>query len=49
LSKGLNLSRTDEVPQRVLDKILWQSVHGAASQPPPSGPNAEPGGKDGDG
>jgi hypothetical protein len=41
LSQGLNLNRTDQVPQRVLDKILWQSVHGADSEPPPPGPNAE--------
>jgi YVTN family beta-propeller protein len=41
LSRSLNLNHTDEVPQRVLDKILWQAVHGAKSQPPPPGPNAE--------
>jgi phospholipase C len=35
--------RLDEVPQHVLDRILWQSVHGAGSAPPPPGPNAEPG------
>ena len=27
-------------PQRILDRILWQSVHGADSEPPPPGPNA---------
>ncbi len=31
---------TDRTPQRVLDRILWQSVHGADSEPPPPGPNA---------
>jgi DNA-binding beta-propeller fold protein YncE len=41
LSRSLQLARTDETPQRVLDRILWQSVHGADSEPPPPGPNAE--------
>ncbi|MEA2405291.1 MAG: hypothetical protein QOE08_1938, partial [Thermoleophilaceae bacterium] len=41
LSKSLNLSKPDQVPQRVLDRILWQSVHGTSSEPPPPGPNAE--------
>jgi hypothetical protein len=40
LSKSLRLNRTDSVPERVLDRILWQSVHGARSTPPPPGPNA---------
>jgi DNA-binding beta-propeller fold protein YncE len=44
LSRSLQLDRTDETPQRVLDRILWQSVHGARAQPPPPGPNAERGG-----
>ncbi|MFL5846190.1 MAG: alkaline phosphatase family protein [Solirubrobacteraceae bacterium] len=44
LSQRLQVGkRLDETPQHVLDKILWQSVHGANSQPPPPGPNAEPG------
>ena len=43
-SQALRLGRTDETPQQVLDRILWQSVHGAGSQPPPPGPNAEKGG-----
>ncbi len=30
----------DATPQRVLDRVLWQSVHGAGSEPPPPGPNA---------
>ncbi len=46
LSKSLRLNRTDKVPQRVLDRILWQSVHGAKSMPPPPGPNAVPYAKD---
>ncbi|MEA2390372.1 MAG: hypothetical protein QOK31_481 [Solirubrobacteraceae bacterium] len=39
-SRALGLGPTDNVPQRVLDGLLWQSVHGAGSQPPPPGPNA---------
>jgi phospholipase C len=30
----------DCVPQHVLDRLLWRSVHGWRSQPPPPGPNA---------
>jgi Phosphoesterase family len=41
LSRGLNFRSFDRVPQRTLDRILWQSVHGAHSAPPPPGPNAE--------
>jgi hypothetical protein len=40
LSKSLPLNTPDRVPQRELDKILWQSVHGRHSTPPPPGPNA---------
>jgi len=40
LSERLPLEFTDRTPQRILDRILWQSVHGAGSQPPPPGPNA---------
>jgi hypothetical protein len=43
LSKSLRINKPDRVPQRELDRILWQSVHGAHSEPPPPGPNAEPG------
>ena len=39
-SRGLPLDHTDRTPQRYLDKILWQYVHGAGSTPPPPGPNA---------
>ena len=38
--------QTDTVPQSVLDGILWKSVHGAQSDPPPAGPNAENEGAD---
>ena len=40
LSKRLPLDFTDRTPQRYLDKILWQYVHGEDSEPPPPGPNA---------
>jgi phosphoesterase family protein len=30
----------DRVPQRELDRMLWQSIHGPHSTPPPPGPNA---------
>ena len=39
-SASLPLEYTDRTPQRILDRILWQSVHGADSEPPPPGPNA---------
>jgi phospholipase C len=41
-SQGLNMTIPDQVPQDVLDSILWKSVHGADAVPPPPGPNAEP-------
>jgi YVTN family beta-propeller protein len=31
----------DQVPQRLLDRVLWKSVHGAHANVPPAGPNAE--------
>jgi hypothetical protein len=40
LSKRLPLGFTDRTPQRYLDRILWQYVHGEDSEPPPPGPNA---------
>ncbi|MEJ7892831.1 MAG: bifunctional YncE family protein/alkaline phosphatase family protein [Solirubrobacteraceae bacterium] len=40
LSARLPLNFTDRTPQRYLDKILWQYVHGPGSEPPPPGPNA---------
>ena len=39
-SAQLPLGFTDRTPQRYLDKILWQYVHGPDSEPPPPGPNA---------
>ena len=41
LSASLDFSKLDQVPQRLLDRILWHAVHGADSTPPPPGPNAE--------
>lgn len=40
-SASLALDQVDRVPQRVLDEILWHSVYGADSNPPPPGPGAE--------
>jgi len=39
----------DEIPQRELDALLWKSVHGWDSTPPPPGPNAVAGAVDADG
>jgi DNA-binding beta-propeller fold protein YncE len=44
LSKRYDFTHPDQIPQRQLDRILWQYVHGAGAQPPPSGPNAVRGG-----
>jgi hypothetical protein len=41
LSNRLPLGKVDAVPQWKLDAILWKSVHGVNSTPPPPGPNAE--------
>jgi YVTN family beta-propeller protein len=40
LAKRYNLEGVDQVPQRVLDGMLWKSVHGMNAKPPPPGPNA---------
>jgi DNA-binding beta-propeller fold protein YncE len=44
-SKRMNFRGIDLESQRELDAILWKSIHGADSVPPPPGPNAsnEPG------
>ena len=39
-SRRYNLNQPDQIPQRELDRILWQSIHGAGAGPPPPGPNA---------
>jgi hypothetical protein len=41
-SAKLPFDRLDMVPQRVMDRILWRSVYGPHSTPPPPGPNASP-------
>lgn len=38
-SKGQPLDATDQVPQHVLDGMLWHYRHGFGSKPPPPGPN----------
>jgi phospholipase C len=43
LSRGYDVIHTDRVPQDVLDRMLWYSVHGQRSQPPPPGPRAQSG------
>jgi hypothetical protein len=41
LAAGLDFdSGVDRVSQSELDAVLWKSVHGADSTPPPPGPNA---------
>ncbi len=42
LSAALPFDQTDLVPQRISDQILWQSVYGAESTPPPPGPGYSP-------
>jgi hypothetical protein len=39
-SARLDFRHLDAVPQRKLDGLLWKSVHGWNSKPPPPGPNA---------
>jgi len=41
LSGRLPLGKIDAVPQWQIDAILWESVYGANSAPPPPGPGAE--------
>src|SRR5262249_55459873 len=41
-AQGQPLNATDQVPQQVLDAMLWHYRHGYRSQPPPPGPNASP-------
>ena len=40
LARGRDFVHPDRVPQDVFDRVLWYSVHGAGSQPPPPGPRA---------
>ena len=39
-SSRLPLGTPDVIPQGELDSIIWRSVYGANSIPPPPGPNA---------
>jgi len=41
LSSRLPLGELDAVPQWQLDAILWKSVYGVNSMPPPPGPDAD--------
>jgi hypothetical protein len=36
----MNFRQIDSMPQHDLDTVLWKSIHGADSEPPPPGPNA---------
>jgi hypothetical protein len=38
--RGVDFSHPDELSQQQLDAMLWRSVHGPRSTPPPPGPNA---------
>jgi hypothetical protein len=40
LSQAMPFDQPDAVPQEVMDRILWHSVHGESSTPPAPGPNA---------
>ena len=40
LTRGYDFIHRDRVPQDVFDRVLWYSVHGTGSQPPPPGPGA---------
>ena len=40
LSRRYDFIHTDRVPQDVFDRLLWYSVHGRRSPPPPPGPRA---------
>jgi YVTN family beta-propeller protein len=42
LSGSLDFSAVDQIPERILDRILWHAVYGADATPPPPGPNADP-------
>jgi hypothetical protein len=38
--RGLDVKHLDQIPQHKLDQLLWWSVKGRGSKPPPPGPNA---------
>jgi hypothetical protein len=39
-AQSLRFRGLDQITQRAEDRLLWRSVHGPASTPPPPGPNA---------
>jgi hypothetical protein len=39
-ARALQFRGIDQLSQREEDRLLWRAVHGAASTPPPPGPNA---------
>ena len=43
LTHGRDFVHPDQVTQDVFDRVLWYSVHGRGSQPPPPGPRATAG------
>jgi DNA-binding beta-propeller fold protein YncE len=43
-SSKYDLTIPDQISQADLDRIVWESVHGPNSSPPPAGPNADTGG-----
>jgi DNA-binding beta-propeller fold protein YncE len=51
MTRGLDFTHLDAVPQHTFDNALWKYVHGPNSKPPPPGPNADagPDAADGDG
>ena len=40
VSRGYRWNIPDQMPQYMFDRVLWYSVHGRHSHPPPPGPNA---------
>jgi DNA-binding beta-propeller fold protein YncE len=44
LSSRYDFTHPDQIPQRTLDRILWQYVHGQGAKTPPAGPGAIVGG-----
>jgi DNA-binding beta-propeller fold protein YncE len=42
LSASMPWDVTDHVPQEIADRIIWKTVFGPTSEPPPPGPNASP-------
>jgi hypothetical protein len=49
MTRGLDFTHLDAVPQHTFDNALWKYVHGRHSKPPPAGPNADAGADAADG